>query len=129
MSCKNVSSSHNDTTIITTDKICSLNPKGLILSGGPASVHKVETPRAPDGIFTGDLGIPILGICYGQQTMVQQMGGQVTSSDHREFGRASIKVIEKCILFEDVWAPGGEYQVWMSHGDQVEALDDSFDMF
>ena len=111
---------------ISTDNIRTINPSGIILSGGPASVNEIETPRAPESLFNGDLGLPVLGICYGEQTMVQQMGGQVAASQHREFGRATIEVIEECPLFKNVWLPGESYQVWMSHGDRVETLPPGF---
>lgn len=97
---------------------------GIILSGGPASVTHSDTPRAPDRVY--EMGLPILGICYGQQTMVQQLGGSVTSSDHQEFGRAFVDVKENSALFDDVWAKGDREQVWMSHGDHVDALPDGF---
>ncbi len=105
---------------VTTESIRAFDPKGVILSGGPASVHEMETPRAPEGLFTDDVSLPVLGICYGEQTMVQQMGGQVTASDHQEFGRAMVEVINDCVLFQGVWSPGETHQVWMSHGDRVE---------
>jgi len=97
---------------------------GVILSGGPASVTHADTPRAPERLF--EMGIPVLGICYGQQTMVAQLGGNVTTSDHQEFGRAFVDVQEDCALFEGVWAKGDREQVWMSHGDHVDALPDGF---
>lgn len=97
---------------------------GIILSGGPASVTHSDTPRAPDRIY--EMGLPILGICYGQQTMVQQLGGSVTTSDHQEFGRAFVDVKEDSALFEGVWAKGDREQVWMSHGDHVDALPEGF---
>ncbi|HCK17185.1 MAG TPA: glutamine-hydrolyzing GMP synthase, partial [Thalassospira sp.] len=99
-------------------------PKAVILSGGPASVHWDKAPSAPAKVF--ELGIPVLGICYGQQTMVNQLGGKVSTSDHREFGRAFVDVIEDCDLFKGVWAEGAREQVWMSHGDRVDALPDGF---
>lgn len=99
---------------------------GIILSGGPASVTHSDTPRAPERIY--DLGIPILGICYGQQTMVEQLGGGVTSSEHQEFGRAFVDVKQACPLFEGVWAEDDREQVWMSHGDHVDALPDGFNI-
>ncbi len=111
---------------VTTEYIQEFAPRGVILSGGPASVHQIETPRAPDTLFDGTLGLPILGICYGEQTMVQQMGGSVTSSEKKEFGRANIKITENCILFEDIWMPGESHQVWMSHGDSVNTLPSGF---
>jgi len=101
-----------------------LNPKGFILSGGPSSVTHSDTPRAPQAVF--DSGLPILGICYGQQTMVAQLGGRVTTSDHQEFGRAHVDITRGCDLFADLWAVGDRQQVWMSHGDHVDALPDGF---
>ncbi|HUN50752.1 MAG TPA: glutamine-hydrolyzing GMP synthase [Candidatus Sulfotelmatobacter sp.] len=95
------------------------HPRGVILSGGPASVAEMGTPRAPDRLFT--LGVPVLGICYGQMAMAAQLGGKVESSDHREFGRAMLEVREPCTLFDGVWQPGGKQQVWMSHGDRITA--------
>ena len=99
-------------------------PRAVILSGGPASVLDTDTPRAPDELF--ELDIPVLGICYGQQTMVEQLGGKVQASEHREFGRAFIKVTDKCALFDDVWSQGAEEEVWMSHGDRVDVLPRGF---
>ena len=101
-----------------------LKPKAIILSGGPASVTKSDTPRAPDRVFT--LGLPVLGICYGQQTMVAQLGGKVESSDHREFGRAFIDVKDDTALFAGLWPKGSRHEVWMSHGDRVVALPPGF---
>jgi GMP synthase (glutamine-hydrolysing) len=91
----------------------------VILSGGPASVAEIGTPRAPQKVF--ELGVPVLGICYGQMTMAAQLGGKVESSDHREFGRAMVEVREPCALFDGVWQPGKQEQVWMSHGDRITA--------
>ena len=99
-------------------------PKAIILSGGPASVTAAATPRAPDAVFT--LGVPVLGICYGQQTMCAQLGGVVEPGDHREFGRAWVDVAEDCALFHGAWSKGGREQVWMSHGDRVTALPPGF---
>jgi GMP synthase (glutamine-hydrolysing) len=109
---------------VTGDSIADFGAKAIILSGGPASVLDIDTPRAPEDVF--EAGVPVLGICYGQQTMVEQLGGKVHTSDHREFGRAMLSVTEACDLFEGVWAPGAEEQVWMSHGDRVEKLPDGF---
>jgi GMP synthase (glutamine-hydrolysing) len=109
---------------VTGETIQAFDPKGVILSGGPASVTGIDTPRAPQELF--DLGLPILGICYGQQTMVAQLGGKVEGSDHREFGRAFVEVKADCALFEGTWTPGAREQVWMSHGDRVTALPDGF---
>jgi GMP synthase (glutamine-hydrolysing) len=99
-------------------------PKAIILSGGPASVTAADAPRAPQMVF--EMGVPVLGICYGQQAMVAQLGGQVDGDGHREFGRADIEVVGQSKLFEDVWALGASDHVWMSHGDRVTALPDGF---
>src|SRR3546814_9979163 len=93
-----------------------LRPKGVILSGGPASVTLEESPRTPQRVF--EAGVPVLGICYGQQTMAAQLGGGVSPSDHREFGRAFVGVVEHSALFDGVWQVGEKHQVWMSHGDR-----------
>jgi GMP synthase (glutamine-hydrolysing) len=99
-------------------------PKGVIFSGGPSSVLDMDTPRAPEAVF--DLGVPILGICYGEQTMMAQLGGEVESSDHREFGRAHVDVVAESALFDGIWSVGDRDQVWMSHGDRVNSLPDGF---
>ncbi len=102
-----------------------LKPRGIILSGGPASVADTGSPRAPDMLF--EAGVPILGICYGQQTMAEQLGGSVVpSTDSREFGRAFIEIVDRCALFDGLWNEGERHQVWMSHGDKVEALPPGF---
>ena len=108
----------------TDDKIVAADPRGIILSGGPASVALADTPRAPQSVF--DLGVPVLGICYGQQTMCQQLGGRVEPGTSREFGRADLEVIAPCSLFEGVWDSTQSHTVWMSHGDHVAALPDGF---
>ena len=104
--------------------LASLNPRAIILSGGPASVTASDGPKAPDAIF--DLSIPILGICYGQQTMCTQLGGTVEPSDEKEFGRAELEITSDCALFEGLWQVGDRQQVWMSHSDTVFALPDGF---
>jgi GMP synthase (glutamine-hydrolysing) len=101
------------------DKIAAFQPKGIILSGGPASVGDAGSPRAPESIFTA--GIPILGICYGQMVLCAQLGGDVRGADIREFGRAYVDIIEDCALFEGAWSAGAREQVWMSHGDHISA--------
>lgn len=101
-----------------------MKPKAVILSGGPASVLDLKAPFAPEAIFQA--GIPVLGICYGEQTMANQLGGTVEGGHHREFGRADIEVTGDCRLFEGVWRRGERYPVWMSHGDRVTALPDGF---
>ncbi|MDG1996093.1 MAG: glutamine-hydrolyzing GMP synthase [Emcibacteraceae bacterium] len=100
------------------------NPKGIILSGGPNSVYDMETPRAPEAVFK--MGVPVLGICYGEQTMCEQMGGKVEASDEREFGRAYIDIKEDSPLFEGFWKKGTNHQVWMSHGDKIDAIPEGF---
>ncbi len=102
-----------------------LDPKAVILSGGPSSVTEMGTPRAPEWVF--ESGLPVLGICYGEQTMVAQLGGGVEGGHHREFGRAELEVRRASALFEGVWRPGEKHQVWMSHGDRVTALPDGFE--
>ena len=110
--------------ILTIEFINNYNPIGIVLSGGPDSVHKAETPRAPNEIFS--LKIPVLGICYGQQTMVSQLGGEVIPSKIREFGRAILTIQNYCELFDDFWHIDGKYPVWMSHGDMVASLPEGF---
>ncbi len=95
----------------------SMNPKAVILSGGPASVLEANAPCAPQAIF--EAGLPVLGICYGEQTMCAQLGGAVEAGHHREFGRAFLEIEEDSPLFDGIWARGTRHQVWMSHGDQV----------
>jgi GMP synthase (glutamine-hydrolysing) len=105
-------------------RIAEFAPKGIILSGGPASVTEGESPRAPRIVF--ELSVPVLGICYGQQAMCAQLGGEVQGSDHREFGRAFLEVTGSCVLFDGLWKPGDREQVWMSHGDRVVRLPPGF---
>jgi len=105
-------------------RIAEFAPRGIVFSGGPASVIEAGTPRAPKISF--ELGVPLLGICYGQQTMAAQLGGQVESSDHHEFGRAFVGVTGDCDLLDGVWAKGDREQVWMSHGDRVTKLPPGF---
>jgi GMP synthase (glutamine-hydrolysing) len=101
-----------------------LKPKGIILSGGPSSVMWDDSPRAPQHFFSAE--VPILAICYGQQTMAHQLGGMVAPSDSREFGRAFIEVVGDSVLFDGLWSKGERHQVWMSHGDRVETLPAGF---
>jgi GMP synthase (glutamine-hydrolysing) len=101
-----------------------MKPKAVILSGGPASVLDKDAPSTPMAIFSA--GVPVLGICYGEQTMAQQLGGTVEAGHHREFGRATLEVTDDCALFDCVWQKGGRYDVWMSHGDRVTKLPDGF---
>jgi GMP synthase (glutamine-hydrolysing) len=104
--------------------IRAFEPRGIILSGGPASVTEGASPRAPEIAF--ELGVPVLGICYGMQTLCAQLGGRVTLSDHQEFGRAFIEIIDGCRLFDGLWPKGSREQVWMSHGDRVDLLPPGF---
>ncbi len=99
-------------------------PRAIILSGGPASVHESGAPLAPDVVFGMD--VPVLGICYGEQLLCAQLGGEVAPSDHREFGRAFVDVTAPCTLFDGVWPVGAREQVWMSHGDRITRLPPGF---
>jgi GMP synthase (glutamine-hydrolysing) len=101
-----------------------MRPKGVILSGGPASVLDKDAPLAPTMIF--DAGLPVLGICYGEQAMAQQLGGEVEGGHHREFGRAEVEVTRPSALYDGVWEVGQRYPVWMSHGDRVTKLPKGF---
>ncbi|PSH70757.1 GMP synthase (glutamine-hydrolyzing) [Phyllobacterium brassicacearum] len=101
-----------------------INPKAVILSGSPHSTVDIGSPRAPQEVFDAD--IPVLGICYGEQTMCAQLGGKVEGGHHREFGRAFLDIQEDCALFDGVWAKGTRHQVWMSHGDRVVEIPDGF---
>ncbi|MFY9789168.1 MAG: glutamine-hydrolyzing GMP synthase [Pseudolabrys sp.] len=101
-----------------------MKPKAVIFSGGPASVLDKDAPLAPKAIY--EAGVPLLGICYGEQAMAQQLGGKVEAGHHREFGRAEVTVTEDTPLFADVWLKGQKYPVWMSHGDRVTELPKGF---
>ncbi|BAU48156.1 GMP synthase [Sulfurifustis variabilis] len=114
---------------ITPEALRDFAPRGVILSGGPETVTLAETPRAPAAVF--ELGVPVLGICYGQQAMAAQLGGQVEGSDHREFGYARVRMHGHSRLFrglrDERADDGAEYlHVWMSHGDRVTALPPGF---
>jgi GMP synthase (glutamine-hydrolysing) len=101
------------------------NPKAFILSGGPASVTEQGSPRAPQEIF--EMGLPILGICYGLQTMSVQLGGAVAPSSKREFGRSFLTLdTAPSPLFAGIWESGVDPQVWMSHGDSVTKMPAGF---
>jgi GMP synthase (glutamine-hydrolysing) len=106
------------------ERIRDWRPRGIILSGGPASLTEGSSPRAPQCVF--ESGVPVLGICYGMQTMCDQLGGEVQGSDHREFGRAFVDLTDDCVLFQGVWHKGGREQVWMSHGDRVTRIPPGF---
>ncbi len=102
------------------DVIDNMQPKGIILSGGPMSVVDEDSPRAPDHVFS--MGVPVLGICYGQQTMCEQLGGRVARGTTREFGRAELTISSDSALFDGLWPLQSRHQVWMSHGDKVDHL-------
>jgi len=106
------------------DAFAVMRPKGVILSGGPASVLDKDAPLAPKAIY--DAGVPVLGICYGEQAMAAQLGGEVEGGHHREFGRAEVEVVAESPIFEGVWRKGEKYPVWMSHGDRVTKLPAGF---
>ncbi len=101
-----------------------MKPRAVILSGGPASVLDADAPLPPPEFYRA--GLPVLGICYGEQAMAHQLGGEVEGGHHREFGRAEVEVTEGCALFDGVWRKGERYPVWMSHGDRVTRLPDGF---
>ena len=101
-----------------------MKPKAVILSGGPSSVLDDGAPMPPASLYRA--GVPILGICYGEQAMAHQLGGKVEAGHHREFGRAEVEVVEDCALFDGVWEKGQKYPVWMSHGDRVTKLPEGF---
>ena len=114
---------------VTDDFIRDFKPVGIILSGGPNSVYEDETPRAPGSVF--ELGVPLLGICYGMQTMAAQLGGRVENAHHREFGYAEIRAHGHSALFRDIQdringEGHGLLDVWMSHGDKVTELPPGF---
>ncbi|KAF0227250.1 MAG: GMP synthase [Beijerinckiaceae bacterium] len=106
------------------DAFAKLKPKAIILSGGPDSVTRDGSPRAPQAVFSS--GLPILAICYGQQTTAVQLGGVVEGGHAAEFGRADIEIKEASALFEGLWEKGQRYPVWMSHGDRVTKLPEGF---
>jgi GMP synthase (glutamine-hydrolysing) len=99
------------------EAFAAMKPKGIILSGGPASVLDADAPLPPPEFYTA--GVPILGICYGEQAMAHQLGGKVEGGHHREFGRAEVDVSTHSAVLDGVWRVGEKYPVWMSHGDRV----------
>ena len=102
---------------ITEDSVKALSPRGVILSGGPESVTAQDTLAAPSFIF--ELGLPVLGICYGMQTMAQQLGGRVEAAEKHEFGHAQVTLRQESLIFSGLEDGASELDVWMSHGDQV----------
>ncbi len=113
---------------VTEEQIREFNPTGIILSGGPESTTEENSPRAPEYVFNA--GVPVLGICYGMQTMAMQLGGLTETSDHREFGYASVELKATDSLFaklnDDLTACNPKLDVWMSHGDKVTRLPSNF---
>ena len=115
---------------ITEQEIRDFDPKGIILSGGPESVHAADSPRAPACVF--ELGLPVLGVCYGMQTMSEQFGGKVHSSDVHEFGYAQVRIENESKLFHDIKdhvdheTGAALLDVWMSHGDKVVEMPEGF---
>jgi GMP synthase (glutamine-hydrolysing) len=101
-----------------------MKPRAVILSGGPASVLDPDAPLPPPELYGA--GLPVLGICYGEQAMAHQLGGKVEGGHHREFGRAEVEVTADCALFAGVWRQGEKYPVWMSHGDRVTRPPEGF---
>src|ERR1700750_1753718 len=101
-------------------------PKAVILSGGPESVHEEGSPRAPQAIF--ESGVPVLGICYGQMAMAEQLGGTIEGGHHREFGRADVEVKAASKLFDSTWDMGERHPVWMSHGDRITKMPPGFEV-
>ncbi len=106
---------------ITVKEILALNPRGIILSGGPASVYAPKAPQVDPKIFT--LGIPLLGICYGMQLIGKHLGGKVQKSERREYGRGELTVITDCALFKKM---PKKLEIWNSHGDKLIALPKGF---
>jgi len=106
------------------DAFAALKPKAVILSGGPASVTDENAPMPPMSVY--ETGVPVLGICYGEQAMARQLGGEVEGGHHREFGRAFVEITRPSALYEGVWEVGEKHQVWMSHGDRVTELPEGF---
>lgn len=106
---------------ISLEAIKALNPCGIILSGGPASIYSADSPRCDAAIL--ELGIPVLGICYGMQFMVQALGGEVQASAKGEYGPAELEVLQPEVLFKDITSPS---RCWMSHGDAIKSLPPGF---
>jgi len=111
---------------VSIDKIRELKPTGIVLSGGPCSVYDEDAPHCDDAVF--ELGVPVLGICYGAQLMVQQHGGTVEKAEKREFGKADLHVSYTEGLFAGLETGEWSHQVWMSHGDRIEVLPEVFEV-
>ncbi len=109
---------------ITADELAALHPSGVIFSGGPASVYDEDAPLSDEKILS--LGVPVLGICYGAQLMMEQLGGRVERADKREFGKADLLIQKNDTIFAGLEKEPQKYQVWMSHGDRIEELAPGF---
>jgi len=112
---------------VTAERLAAMAPRAVILSGGPDSVTRPGSPRAPQSLF--DMGVPVFGICYGQQVMMDQLGGRVEGGHHAEYGRAFVSPAEghrRDGIFAGLFTDTGREQVWMSHGDRVTALAPGF---
>ena len=107
----------------TAEQLRKLNPKGIILSGGPSSVYDEGAPACDPEIW--NLGIPVLGVCYGMQLMVKQLGGKVERAERREYGKAALQIDEPAALLKAV---SNASTMWMSHGDSVASLPDGFEV-
>ncbi|MCJ7603161.1 MAG: glutamine-hydrolyzing GMP synthase, partial [Desulfobulbaceae bacterium] len=105
---------------LSLQEIKEMQPKGIVLSGGPASVYDEGAPLSDPALF--DLDIPVLGICYGAQLMTQQLGGKVERAVKREFGKSDLEIKYTGGLFAGLETGSSQYQVWMSHGDRIEVL-------
>src|SRR4029079_10721937 len=101
-----------------------LKPRAIILSGRPGSVLDKDAPLPPMSVYAA--GVPVLGICYGEQAMAHQLGGKVEAEHHREFGRALVGVTKPSALTEGIWQPAERHELWMSHGDRVTKLPAGF---
>jgi len=110
---------------ISFDKIKEFNPKGIILSGSPYSVYDENSPRCDERVF--EMGLPILGICYGMQLICQHAGGIVASATTREYGRSELTLINDR-LFDHIKLKNGKLTVWMSHGDRLEKIPEDFEI-
>ena len=110
---------------LTRDEVTAFKPKGIVLSGGPASVYADDAPRCDPVVF--ELGVPVLGICYGMQLMAQMLGGKVAGATEREYGRTELTVVDDSDLFAG-FDVGEDVVVWMSHGDRVEAFPPEFEV-
>jgi GMP synthase (glutamine-hydrolysing) len=106
--------------------LAELRPKGIVLSGGPASILDPGAPTVDPALL--EAGVPILGVCYGQQALCAALGGVVEADHDREFGRADVRIEKLSPLYDGVWKLGGDYQVWMSHGDRVTELPPGFEV-